>query len=173
MSASSTHTSAPHYAHGHSSQHLTCPAALRRVGRTGRLAAHGHSFSFFTRNLARVSPPLMALLQAHGQAADPNLVALAEAWALAERHLKETGQSLPGMDAGGALAAGLCDCVMDAGGALVAGLCDCVMGLCAIRQHAVRSAQHASGITQYAVPGVRSTQRQRQQARGGLARGEQ
>lgn len=78
------------------------PATSRRVGRTGRLAAHGHAYSFFTRNLARIAPPLVALLQAHGQAADPNLVALAEAWRLAEKHLAATGQQLPGMvDAGG------------------------------------------------------------------------
>ena len=27
---------------------------IHRVGRTGRLAAYGHSFSFFTRNLVRI-----------------------------------------------------------------------------------------------------------------------
>ncbi len=77
------------------------------MGRTGRLAAHGHAYSFFTRNLARIAPPLVALLQAHGQAADPNLVALAEAWRLAEKHLAATGQKLPGMvDAGGGRGSG-------------------------------------------------------------------
>ena len=37
---------------------------VHRVGRTGRLAASGHAFSFFTRNLAPLAAPLIALLQA-------------------------------------------------------------------------------------------------------------
>jgi ATP-dependent RNA helicase DDX5/DBP2 len=78
------------------------------VGRTGRLAAHGHAYSFFTRNLARIAPPLAALLQAHGQALDPNLLALAQAWQLAEEHLAAAGRELPGAAAaaGGAGGAG-------------------------------------------------------------------
>lgn len=39
-----------------------------RVGRTGRLATDGHAFSFFTREMARLAPPLVDLLQAHEQA---------------------------------------------------------------------------------------------------------
>jgi ATP-dependent RNA helicase DDX5/DBP2 len=34
-----------------------------RVGRTGRLSATGHAFSFFTRNLAPLAQPLLSLLQ--------------------------------------------------------------------------------------------------------------
>ncbi|KAK9820851.1 hypothetical protein WJX81_002280 [Elliptochloris bilobata] len=54
-------------------------AYVHRVGRTGRLAAAGHAYSFFTRALARLAPPLLALLQEHGQDVDPNFVRLAEA----------------------------------------------------------------------------------------------
>jgi ATP-dependent RNA helicase DDX5/DBP2 len=36
---------------------------VHRVGRTGRLATDGHAFSFFTRNLAPLAQPLIALLQ--------------------------------------------------------------------------------------------------------------
>ncbi len=36
---------------------------IHRVGRTGRLASSGHAFSFFTRNLAPLARPLLALLQ--------------------------------------------------------------------------------------------------------------
>ena len=36
---------------------------VHRVGRTGRLAASGHAFSFFTRNLAPLAAPLTLLLQ--------------------------------------------------------------------------------------------------------------
>ena len=53
---------------------------VHRVGRTGRLAANGHCFSFFTRSLARLAPPLLALLKSCGSSVDPNLVTLAEAW---------------------------------------------------------------------------------------------
>ena len=41
-------------------------AYVHRVGRTGRLAAAGHAFSFFTRALAPLAPPLLALLQVSG-----------------------------------------------------------------------------------------------------------
>lgn len=37
---------------------------IHRAGRTGRLALHGHCFSFFTRNLAPIAQPIMDLLQA-------------------------------------------------------------------------------------------------------------
>ena len=36
---------------------------IHRVGRTGRLATDGHAYSFFTRNLAPVAQPLLALLK--------------------------------------------------------------------------------------------------------------
>lgn len=36
---------------------------IHRVGRTGRLAARGHAFSFLTRNLAPLAPSLLAFLQ--------------------------------------------------------------------------------------------------------------
>ena len=42
-------------------------AYVHRVGRTGRLAAAGHAFSFFTRALAPLAPPLLALLQVRGR----------------------------------------------------------------------------------------------------------
>ena len=36
---------------------------IHRVGRTGRLATDGHAYSFFTRNLAPLAKPLLALLK--------------------------------------------------------------------------------------------------------------
>ena len=42
---------------------------VHRVGRTGRLAAAGHALSFFTRNLAPLAAPLVALLQVGGVSA--------------------------------------------------------------------------------------------------------
>ena len=36
---------------------------IHRAGRTGRLAADGHCYSFFTRNLAPLAQPLLGLLQ--------------------------------------------------------------------------------------------------------------
>lgn len=36
---------------------------VHRVGRTGRLATDGHAYSFFTRNLAPLAKPLLALLK--------------------------------------------------------------------------------------------------------------
>ena len=36
---------------------------IHRAGRTGRLAADGHCYSFFTRNLAALAQPLLGLLQ--------------------------------------------------------------------------------------------------------------
>ncbi|KAG1659532.1 hypothetical protein FOA52_016155 [Chlamydomonas sp. UWO 241] len=53
---------------------------IHRVGRTGRLSATGHAFSFFTRNLAKIAGPLADMLAGHGQALDPNLRTLAAAW---------------------------------------------------------------------------------------------
>jgi hypothetical protein len=40
---------------------------VRRVGRTGRLASDGHAFSFFTREMARMAPAVIDLLQQHSQ----------------------------------------------------------------------------------------------------------
>lgn len=37
------------------------------MGRTGRLATDGHAFSFFTREMARLAPPVVELLEAHEQ----------------------------------------------------------------------------------------------------------
>lgn len=48
--------------------------------RTGRLRAHGHAFSFFTRNLARLAAATAKLLADCGQAVDPNLVKLRDAF---------------------------------------------------------------------------------------------
>ncbi|KAG2491590.1 hypothetical protein HYH03_010157 [Edaphochlamys debaryana] len=62
-----------------------------RVGRTGRIAAYGQAFSFFTRNLAPLAPPLVDLLTSHGQSVDPNLAALASAWKVAEAKLGGPG----------------------------------------------------------------------------------
>ncbi|KXZ53413.1 hypothetical protein GPECTOR_7g1311 [Gonium pectorale] len=64
---------------------------VHRVGRTGRLAAYGHAYSFFTRNLAPLAPPLLELLKTHDQAVDPNLAALAAAWKVAEQKLGDAG----------------------------------------------------------------------------------
>lgn len=60
---------------------------VHRVGRTGRLAADGHAFSFMTREVAPLAQPLLDLLQAHDQPVDPNLVKLAEAYAIAAKKL--------------------------------------------------------------------------------------
>jgi len=59
---------------------------VHRVGRTGRLAANGHSFSFFTRSLARLAPGVLELLKSCGASVDPNLSTLAEAWEEAVRN---------------------------------------------------------------------------------------
>ena len=59
---------------------------VHRVGRTGRLAANGHSFSFFTRSLARLAPSVLELLKSCGSTVDPNLSTLSEAWEEAIRN---------------------------------------------------------------------------------------
>ena len=41
----------------------TIESYIHRAGRTGRLAAHGHCFSFFARPLAPLAKPLLTLLQ--------------------------------------------------------------------------------------------------------------
>ena len=65
---------------------------VHRVGRTGRVDAQGHAFSFFTRSLAPIASPLIALLESHEQEIDPNLVKLAESYKIVEEKLKEQGE---------------------------------------------------------------------------------
>ena len=43
----------------------TMESYIHRAGRTGRLAAHGHAYSFFARSLAPLASPLIRLLQVH------------------------------------------------------------------------------------------------------------
>jgi hypothetical protein len=50
---------------------------------------------------ARLAPDLVALLEAHGQPQDPNLVRLAEAWREAEQRLAAEGAALPQEEGGG------------------------------------------------------------------------
>ncbi|GMH36952.1 hypothetical protein BSKO_04825 [Bryopsis sp. KO-2023] len=66
---------------------------IHRVGRTGRLAAYGHAYSFFTRNLAKLTPDLIELLEHHEQVVDPNLVRLSEAFEMADKVMKEMEQA--------------------------------------------------------------------------------
>lgn len=73
---------------------LPRPRLPCRVGRTGRLAADGHAYTFFTREMARLAPPLVQLLQQHGQALDPNLAKLADAWRTAADKLASLGDAL-------------------------------------------------------------------------------
>ncbi len=60
---------------------------IHRVGRTGRLAADGHAFSFITREMAPLAGSLLSLLREHDQSVDPNLVKLAEAYEVAAKKL--------------------------------------------------------------------------------------
>jgi ATP-dependent RNA helicase DDX5/DBP2 len=60
---------------------------IHRVGRTGRLAADGHAFSFITREMAPLAGSLLGLLREHDQSVDPNLVKLAEAYEVAAKKL--------------------------------------------------------------------------------------
>lgn len=53
---------------------------IHRIGRTGRLAEHGHAFSFLTRNFAPLAEDLISLLQHHRQEIDPNLILLQNAY---------------------------------------------------------------------------------------------
>jgi superfamily II DNA/RNA helicase len=66
---------------------LSMAAYAHRAGRTGRLAARGHCYTFLTRAQARLAPAMEAVLKASGQPLDPNLAALAEAWREVERRL--------------------------------------------------------------------------------------
>ena len=67
----------------------TLDAYIHRVGRTGRLGANGHAYSFFTRPLAPLARPLAELLMGTGAAVDPNLLRLAEAY---EEGVKKGGE---------------------------------------------------------------------------------
>lgn len=60
---------------------------IHRVGRTGRLAADGHAFSFLTREMAPLAGSLLGLLREHDQSVDPNLVKLAHAYEIAAKRL--------------------------------------------------------------------------------------
>ena len=60
---------------------------IHRVGRTGRLAADGHAFSFLTREMAPLAGSLLSLLREHDQSVDPNLVKLAQAYEVAAKRL--------------------------------------------------------------------------------------
>ena len=68
---------------------------IHRVGRTGRVGAKGHAYSFLTRSMASLAPPLLRLLESHQQEIDPNLAKLAEAYAIAAQKLKESGEDVP------------------------------------------------------------------------------
>ena len=63
---------------------LTLDAYVHRVGRSGRLGTQGHAFSFLTRPFAPLAGGVVELLRGHGQAVDPNLVKLADAYAQVE-----------------------------------------------------------------------------------------
>lgn len=51
---------------------------------------------------AKLAAPLVALLQAHQQAVDPNLLQLSEAWAQAEAALRAQGKSTAALEAAAA-----------------------------------------------------------------------
>ena len=61
---------------------------VHRVGRTGRLAADGHAFSFFTREMAPLAQGVVDLLEQHDQSVDPHLVQLVEAYEIARQKMK-------------------------------------------------------------------------------------
>jgi len=73
---------------------------VHRVGRTGRVDAQGHAFSFFTRSLAPLASPLIDLLESHEQDIDPNLVKLAESYKIVEEKLREKGESPASLNKG-------------------------------------------------------------------------
>ena len=64
---------------------------VHRVGRTGRVTAEGHSFSFLSRSMAALAAPLIRLLESHQQAIDPNLIKLAESYKIVEEKMKAEG----------------------------------------------------------------------------------
>lgn len=54
-------------------------AYVNRVGRVGRAGATGSALSFFTRNLAKLAPDLVKMLEAVGQPVESYLRQLAQA----------------------------------------------------------------------------------------------
>ena len=52
-------------------------AYINRIGRTGRAGQEGKAFSFFTRNLVKLAPDLVKLLEEHSQEVDSYLRQLA------------------------------------------------------------------------------------------------
>jgi len=64
---------------------------VHRVGRTGRVTAEGHAYSFLTRSMAALAAPLIRLLESHQQAIDPNLIKLAESYKIVEEKMKAEG----------------------------------------------------------------------------------
>ena len=86
---------------------------VHRVGRTGRLAADGHAYSFLTREAAALAGPVLKLLQQHNSSKsaggvkksqvviDPNLVKLSEAYQIAYRKLAGGGDAEEEQDAVG------------------------------------------------------------------------
>lgn len=60
---------------------------IHRVGRTGRLKSDGHAYTLLTRSAAPMAGPLIDLLQKNGQEIDPNLMKLAQAYAIAKEKL--------------------------------------------------------------------------------------
>ena len=54
-------------------------AYVNRVGRAGRAGAQGAALSFFTRNLAKLAPDLVRMLEAAGQPVESYLRQLASA----------------------------------------------------------------------------------------------
>lgn len=65
---------------------------IHRIGRTGRLAAYGHAYSFFTRNLAPMAKDLVTLLDHHKQCIDPNLVTLRDSYKEAAQFMQDIHQ---------------------------------------------------------------------------------
>ena len=65
---------------------------VHRVGRTGRVSAEGHAYSFLTRAMAPLAAPLIRLLESHRQSIDPNLIKLAESYKIVEQKLKGDGK---------------------------------------------------------------------------------
>ncbi len=67
---------------------------VHRVGRTGRVTAEGHAYSFLTRAMAPLAGALISLLESHQQSVDPNLVKLAESYKIIRQKLEEDGKEV-------------------------------------------------------------------------------
>jgi len=65
---------------------------IHRIGRTGRLAADGYAYSFFTRNLVPLASDLISLLAHHFQFIDPNLIKLEQSYKEASQFLEDLEQ---------------------------------------------------------------------------------